>query len=175
MMTRWERTTTPRAALGGVGLLVVGIAFWVGGGVIGLLAAGLTLVLWYLTAARYAVTFGQVGLATLVPTSAPFVVAAGECGLLVLLIGSLATVGTGGLAGRRILVGVGVIAVTGGGTWLLYLGSGTLWVPTVGLVIALVLASYGLLRYETVVRKTLSETEAADAHASAAGVRGADT
>ena len=173
MMTRKERTTTPRAALGGgvIGLLVVGVAFWVGGGVIGLLAAGLTLVLWYLTAARYAVTFGQVGLATLVPTSAPFVVAAGECGLLVLLIGSLATVGTGGLAERRILVGVGVIAVTGGGTWLLYLGSGTLWVPTVGLVIALVLASYGLLRYETVVRKTLSET-AADAHASAAGVRG---
>ncbi|WP_223302225.1 hypothetical protein [Haladaptatus sp. R4] len=91
-------------------------------------------------------TFGQVALATLVPASSPLVIAAGECGLLVLLLGSLATVGTGGVAGRRILVGAGVIAVTGGGTWLLYLGSGTLWVPTVGLVIALVLASYGLLR-----------------------------
>ncbi len=153
------RMTAPRIALGGFGLLVASAAFWVGSGIVGVLAAGVTVVLWYLTPARYALTFGQVALASLVSTSSPLVVAVGECGLLVLLLDSLVAVGVSGGFRNTIPVGVGYITIAAGGTWLVYLGTRTLWVPSVVLVLTLTLASYGLHRYETVVRKVVNEAD----------------
>ena len=157
------KMATRRTVLGGLGLLVSGGAFWFGSGPVGLLVAGLTLLLWYLAPACYAVTFGQVALATLVvPTSSAVVITAGECGLLVLLLDPLVANDAAGVTRNRTLVGLGCIAAAGGGTWFVYSASGTLWVPTVALVAVLALSSYGLHRYETAVRKTVNGERGAE-------------
>ncbi|WP_266080493.1 hypothetical protein [Haladaptatus caseinilyticus] len=142
-----------RTPLGVIGVTVAGVALWFGGGIVGLLAAGVLLALWYLLPASYAVTFGQFALVALVlPAGTPPVIVAGEVGLVTILLEPSFALETNRM---RVAIGAGCIGLFTSGVWLLYLWNGSLWLPTVALVGTLILAFYSLHRYEMAVREAM--------------------
>lgn len=143
-------------AASGVACVVLVVLLWVVAGVPGVASALATVAVWFWLGAPYGIATGTVLLSAVTGDGAAFQTAVPEEGTTVVLAGVaflglvLAPVVVAPGRGRNVLVAVAVTAGFGGGTWLLATTL-SLWLASVGVLVAFAVVAYGLYRYHLLI------------------------
>lgn len=143
-------TRNGQTLLGGIGVLAVVSGATLAAGLPGLLAGSLFAVLWYRLPVAYAFTFGQLIIVALVAEApTPAFVLVCESGLLAVLVAPTLSLDQPRF---RAFTTAGCAIVLASGVWLLARWHGSVWLPALALTCCLALGSYGLHRYDRVLR-----------------------